>query len=274
MAWWQNIPQSLDPIAFSIGFFSLHWYAVFFLGGSVIAFLFLFCCGVKEEERRFLPDLFFSVLIGALIGGRLGYALWYYPEYFFSEPIALISPYDFTTGEWVGLSGMSYFGGVFGVAIAVFLFARKRGLSILRLTDALSLSSPIALFFGRLGNFMNNELPGRVTEKAWGMFFQTPGTLRHPSALYEAFLEGIVLFLLLVLVRRFSSREGILSASYLLGYGLVRFVAEWFREPDPQLGYYFDILTLGQIFSVVFMLFGALFFVWLRGRKYDTLKSV
>lgn len=264
--WWQHIPEHLDPIAFTVGFLSLKWYALSWLAGFLGSFLFAkrYLSGrdlsLKEEG---LFDLFLLLFFGAILGGHFGYALFYRPELLL-DPIGFFWPYNHETGMWTGIAGMSFHGGVIGVASALFLFARKYQQDFFRLADVIVLAAPIALFFGRIGNFLNRELPGRVTEVSWGVYFPGifPEALRHPSTLYEALGEGVLLFFLLVGGRCLVRTPGQLTALFLVGYGTIRFGLEYFREPDPGVGLLF-MLTRGQILSILLIAFGTLLFVWL-----------
>lgn len=282
LSWWQHLPEMMDPIVLSVGFFSLYWYAIFFLSGIFIS-LFL---AILMTRRGWSPcseedifDVFLFLSIGAILGGHIGYVLFYNPVVFLSNPLAIISPYDFRSGIWTGISGMSYHGGLLGAIFALYWFTRTRSiqkrLSFLKMADFISLLAPVAIFFGRLGNFFNVELPGRVTDKPWGMFFPDIlpiGTLRHPSILYEAFFEGIVLFIVLLFFRKKMPFPGALACLYLAGYAGVRFVGEYFREPDTQIGLFFGgAFSLGQLFSVgMFILAGAIF-IWLRQKNRATM---
>ena len=266
MEWWQHIPEHLDPIAFTVGFFSVRWYALFFVGGFLAAGAFCLWrfrsvgSGFRSEEE--LTDTLLAVFFGALIGGRLGYVFFYDPAFFLESPLRIILPYDAATG-WIGLSGMSFHGGVIGAVAAFILVAFRKRLAFWQAADVLALAAPIALFFGRLGNFFNLELYGRLTEKPWGMVFPyawPEGALRHPSALYEASLEGVLLFVLLLTYRRTNPFPGALFSVFLMAYACFRFVAEYFREPDSQIGLLWAGFSLGQWLSIAMLLSGAGFY--------------
>lgn len=282
---WQHLPETINPIALSVGFFSLYWYAIFFLGGVSIALLFaLFFARRGEapcsEEEVF--DVFLFLFIGALVGGRLGYVFFYNPAIFLLNPLAIISPYDFSAGVWTGIAGMSYHGGLLGAIVALYWFIRKKSirsgwqsLAFWKMADFVSLLAPVAIFFGRLGNFFNVELYGRVTDKPWGMIFpgiQPIGVLRHPSTLYEAFFEGMILFILLLFFRKRMPFSGALTCLYLAGYGGLRFVGEYFREPDTQIGLFFGgAFSLGQLFSAVLFVSAGVIFIWLKRKNRATM---
>lgn len=208
--------------------------------------------GRDKAFGKKLLDGTFWIFVGAFIGGRVGYALLYAPEYFWQHPLTLFVPFD--AGVFTGFFGMSFFGGIMGAIIMLTIFLRKEKESFFEWTDYYVGAVPIALFFGRIGNFFNGELYGRTTSVPFGMYFPgSGGVLRHPTQLYEAFLEGIVLFTFLFFLRRFSKTPGVLSGFFLLGYGLLRVVVEFFREPDFQDPLFMN-LSLGQLYSFLLIL--------------------
>jgi phosphatidylglycerol:prolipoprotein diacylglycerol transferase len=176
----------------------------------------------------------------------------------------------------MGISGMSYHGGVLGVAVAVWIFTRHHRLSFWKVADAIAFAVPLGYIFGRIGNFLNGELYGRVTDTVWGMYFPQAefgeSILRHPSQLYEAFFEGLILYYVLVLIRRHVSVPGHIATLYIAFYSLFRLLLEFFREPDKQIGFVFSSVTLGQIISVIFLGIGIGLFFWLQRKKYGTIK--
>lgn len=217
--------------------------------------------GKKINKDQFL-DFFIYSAIGLLLGGRIGYVLFYDLFYFLQNPLEIFLPYDFSQGEWIGISGMSYHGGIIGVILAWLLFSRRFDLSFWKLADFIVPAVPLGYFWGRLGNFFNGELFGRVTEKFWGMHFSfweaQRGILRHPSQIYEALGEGILLFLILWFLRNKVYISGSLAVIYLIGYASFRFFIEFVREPDAQVGLFFGF-SMGQILSLIMLLgaFGA-----------------
>ena len=272
MDWWQTLPAKIDPVAFSVGFFSVYWYAVFLLLGIGFAFLFLSWLRRRGELPPILssqyPDLFFWTLAGAFLGGKVGYILLYAGEFFLEDPLRFLIPYDLAQERWTGLAGMSYHGAALGGILAVILFSRFRQIPLSYSFDLMALVAPVLTFFGRLGNFFTGELYGRITEKPWGMFFSEASptlALRHPSALYEASLEGLLLFFLLFAARK-RLAPGKLALVYILSYSLLRFAVEFVRAPDPQRGLYGGILTLGQILSGLFFL--AALLLWKARQKH------
>lgn len=245
-------PQ-IDPVFFHIGPLQLRWYGLMYILGFVCAYF----IAVRLSKRkgydlstREIEDLLTYCVAGLIIGARLGYCVFYNFSYYISHPLKCLA-------VWEG--GMSFHGGLIGLVLAGWLFARANKKSLLMLADIGALAAPPGLFFGRLGNFINAELYGRVTQVPWGMVFPGAGDLpRHPSQLYEAFSEGLLLFILLYYISRKVDIRGILISSFLIFYGGMRFFLETFREPDPQLGYILGILTMGQILCSLMITAGLL----------------
>jgi phosphatidylglycerol:prolipoprotein diacylglycerol transferase len=250
-----NIPPSL----FSIGPVGVRWYGLMYVLGFIFCFLFL----AKQSKKGRIPlnvaqleSLVFFVFFGILLGGRLGYVLFYNLPYYLAHPLEIIS-------LWEG--GMSFHGGLVGVVIALFLFAKKYKFHPLTVGDALVLPLPIALGLGRIGNFINGELFGKATTLPWCMVFPEGGDLcRHPSQLYEALLEGAVLFFLLLFIAKKSPRRGILVGYFFLFYGLFRFLIEFVRQPDHQLGTLALQLTMGQWLSLPLIITGVILLIVLQ----------
>ena len=267
---YQTLPQNIDPIAFSIGPIHIQWYALMWLTAFVVVYILLVWRIKKGEgfgyDKDFIQDLLFYGFLGALIGGRLGYVLFYDPSYYSSQPLLIISPYDFDRGVWTGIYGMSYHGGVIGAIVALFIFSRRKKMALLPLVDFIIPAIPLGYFFGRLGNFLNNELFGRVTTSSLGMYFDSMTFLRHPSQLYEAFFEGIVLFVILWTLRNKTKFPGYLAALYICGYAIIRFFVEFTRAPDAHLGLFGGILSMGQILSMSMFVVGTIFYVWAKKR--------
>lgn len=272
---WQYIPEYIDPIVFTAGSFSLRWYAVLFVLGWFVSFQFL-ARKLRRDAmapigKALLPDLALAVFVGAVVGGRLGYAMLYDASLFFS-PLSFFSPFD-PSGAWVGIWGMSFYGALVGALVVLLIFAWLKGFDFWRISDFVVPSVPIALFFGRIGNFLNLELYGRETSVPWGMYFPEVSGLRHPSQLYEALLEGVLLFLIISFVAKRRVERGIVSAAFLFLYGFIRFFAEFFRDPDIGLSLIFGWMTRGQALSVVMMAVSAILFAFLRIWKDVTLKK-
>lgn len=250
----------IDPIAFQIGPLAIHWYGLMylvgFLGGWTLLSLRLKQPFFKQQfTRNQLSDIIFYCALGVILGGRIGYMIFYAWPDFVAHPLLLFK-------IWQG--GMSFHGGLIGVVIAITLYARKINKSVIELTDFIAPVVPIGLGAGRIGNFINGELWGRISDVPWAMVFPEGGPIpRHPSQLYEFLLEGVLLFIILW---NFSSKprpRGSVSGLFLLCYGLFRFIIEFFREPDVQIGYIaWGWLTQGQLLSLPMILLGALIFVW------------
>lgn len=245
---------AIDPIIFSIGPVALRWYGMMYLIGFLAAMFIANKAADKssgEWTREQVSDLLFYGFLGVIVGGRVGYVFFYQFDYFLSDPLYLLK-------VWTG--GMSFHGGLLGVIAAVYLFARKVNKSFLQVGDFVVPLVPIGLGMGRLGNFINAELWGRESDVPWAMVFPTdPLQLpRHPSQLYEFFLEGVVLFAILYLVARKPRSLGLASGVFLIGYGVFRTIIEFFREPDAHLGLYFSFISKGQILSVPMILGGVL----------------
>jgi phosphatidylglycerol:prolipoprotein diacylglycerol transferase len=249
-----TFPQ-IDPIAFQLGPIAIHWYALAYIAGIIIGYYYINWLDKRQPKRFFSEkaqdDLIFYAVLGVLLGGRIGYILFYNLPYFLDHPGEMLK-------IWQG--GMSFHGGLLGVFVAYWLFARKYKLSWLHIMDYLAVVTPIGLFFGRLANFINGELYGRVTDSSFGMVFPTGGELpRHPSQLYEAGLEGLVLFILLFVVATFTRAlhyVGLIGGLFLAGYGISRFIVEFFREPDAQLGFLTFGATMGQLLCLPMIAFG------------------
>jgi phosphatidylglycerol:prolipoprotein diacylglycerol transferase len=246
-------PQ-FDPIALQIGPLAVHWYGLMYLAGFALVWVFgrlRIRKGHTDLTVRDLEDLIFYCVLGVVVGGRLGYVLFYKPAEYLGNPLHILY-------LWEG--GMSFHGGLIGVVAVLLLFARKHKKSLLEIGDFIAPLVPLGLATGRLGNFINGELWGRPTTLPWGMLFpQTgDGLPRHPSQLYEMGLEGIVLFVILWWLARKPRPAGHLSAFFLIGYGTFRFLVEFTREPDAFLGFIAGGLTMGQLLSLPMVLAGVL----------------
>jgi len=271
---WQHIPEHIKPYIFRIGSFELRYYALMYIVAFTIVYL-LSLYRIKNEDYEYskeaVENYFTWAIIGLMAGARFGYVLFYDFSYFISRPWEIILPFSFTGGiHFTGLSGMSYHGGLIGVIAATALFSRKYKFEFWQFTDFLVPSIPLGYTFGRIGNFINGELYGRATTIPWGMYFPLDYTnrLRHPSQLYEAFFEGLLLFFLLWSIRKRKFFNGFYLAVYIIGYGTARFFIEYVREPDPHLGMFLNALTMGQLLCLGMIMGGAGLFYY-RKRKWD-----
>lgn len=252
----------IDPVAFAIGPFAIRWYALSYVAGILLGYYYV--AWINRTYRFFteraLEDLILYAVFGVILGGRLGYVLFYNLPYFLEHPLAALQ-------VWQG--GMSFHGGFLGVLIAFYLFARRYELDYLRVLDYLAAATPIGLFFGRLANFVNGELYGRVTTSAFGMIFPDGGPEpRYPSQLFEAMLEGLTLFaILFVLVTRARGLtcRGMVGGAFVAGYGVFRFLVEFVREPDAHLGLLLFGLSMGQFLCLPMIAFG--FWLLLTAQK-------
>ena len=256
----------IDPVLIAVGPLAIRWYSLAYIAGILIGWRYILGLAARKPggidapviERGAIDDLIVWLVLGIILGGRLGYVLFYKPGYYLANPIE---------AAYVWQGGMSFHGGALGVILARVLFCRKREISLLPLADLVACAAPIGLFFGRIANFINGELFGRPSDVAWAMVFPRGGPEpRHPSQLYESLAEGLVLFLVLAALWRFTQlrdRPGALSGAFLLGYGVFRMFVEQFREPDAHLGFLMGGATMGQILSLPLVAAGA----WLLVRK-------
>jgi len=266
---WQNIYSNFNPIAFQIFSIKVHWYGIMYVMALVSAYSFAQWIAKKDNlpiSNEEIDDYFIWVEIGVILGARLGYVLFYsdHKDYYFTHPWQIFNP--FSNGEFVGISGMSYHGALIGFLISSYLFAKRRNISLWFLLDLVAISVPVGYIFGRIGNFLNQELVGRVTDVPWGIYVYD--TLRHPSQLYEALLEGVVVFLFLFWYRKRTRFMGELAMFYGIAYGVSRFTAEFWRAPDIQLGFIaWGWLTMGQLLSSMMVLVGVIGILYLQKDK-------
>jgi phosphatidylglycerol:prolipoprotein diacylglycerol transferase len=249
---------AVDPVLVSIGPFAIRWYALAYIGGILLGWLYARAL-VRAEELwggkapltlDDVDDFILWITLGIIFGGRLGYVLFYNPAYFAAHPLEILQ-------LWNG--GMSFHGGFLGCVAAVMLFGWKRNIRILSLGDLTCAVAPIGLFLGRLANFINAELWGRASDVPWAIVFPGAGPQpRHPSQLYEAVLEGLVLFLVLYMLIQSGAlrRPGLILGAFALGYSITRSLAEFFREPDVQLGFLWGGMTMGMMLSIPLALAG------------------
>ena len=245
----------IDPVALQLGPLAIHWYGLMYVGGFLAAWhlvrLQLRQAGMWETtvSPAAYEGLFTALILGVVIGGRVGYILFYNLLFYLAHPVAML---------YVWQGGMSFHGGLIGSVVAGVWYCRRHGLPALALADRIFVVAPIGLALGRIGNFINGELWGRVSDVPWAMVFPAAGAEpRHPSQLYEMMLEGWLLFALLWLTRRFAWPDGSRVALFLVGYALARIFCEQFRQPDAQLGFLFGPVTMGMLLSSVMLLVGA-----------------
>ena len=247
--------NNFDPIAFQIFSLEIRWYSLAYIAGISLGWLYCKKKLIKDHHVLFIFDDYITYLIiGIILGGRIGYALFYNLGYYLANPIEILM-------VWNG--GMSFHGGVIGVIVASKLFSNKYKTNQFIFLDLVALSAPIGIFFGRIANFINSELYGRATDVPWSVQFMFIDNIkRHPSQLYEAFLEGVILFFILhyFFKKNYLKKPGLISSLFIIFYSLFRFFAEYFRSPDPQVGYLILNLTLGQLISAIFLLVGTVLF--------------
>ena len=259
----------ISPVAFSLGPFIVRWYALAYLAGFLIGWRYCLRLATRHGDDRpnkdDIDDFLTWAVIGVILGGRLGYVLFYQLEYYMSDPIQIPQ-------LWKG--GMSFHGGFFGVLCALFLYSKRHKIHIFKLSDIVCAAAPIGLFFGRIANFINGELYGIPSKLPWAVRFPNGGiSLRHPSQIYEALLEGVLLFVILFILSRSPKvKTGVVSGVFLLGYGLFRALVEFVREPDSQLGLIGGFISMGQILCLP-MIIGGLFIVWWTQWKSDAKQS-
>ena len=262
MNWWSHIPCKISPYLIQINGFEIRYYSLMYiLAFGTVYFLIKYRLRTEKFylNINIVDDFIIWAAIGVLLGGRLGYVLFYDFKYYMLHPLNIFLPFDFYNGfKFTGISGMSYHGGLLGVVAAVYFFCRKNNINIWEFSDLLCPAIPLGYTFGRLGNFFNSELFGKATTLPWGMYFPTDPThtLRHPSQLYEAFFEGIVLFGILWIIRGKKTFRHLMFSLYLLGYGMIRFIIEFVREPDDHLNYVWCGFTMGQILCLIMILAG------------------
>jgi phosphatidylglycerol:prolipoprotein diacylglycerol transferase len=251
---------NFNPILLETGFITIRWYSLAYIFGILITNFIIKKANQKDNflSKEAYDNWIIWAVLSILLGGRLGYVLFYDPIKFLNDPLEIFA-------TWHG--GMSFHGGLLGAILGMYIFCKKYKIEFLKLTDVLALAAPIGIFLGRLANFINMELYGRFTNSNYGMIF--PGTKdlpRHPSQLYEAFFEGIVIFIVIfVLKKRLNQtqknqKNGLLSSVFLILYGSFRIILENFREPDQQIGFIFNYLTMGQILSLPLIIVGIFVF--------------
>lgn len=273
---------AIDPVLIQIGPLAIRWYALAYIAGILLAWLYVrkmvlnpnLWGNQNKPTISEVDDFVIWATLGIILGGRLGYVLFYNPIFYLSHPLEIPQ-------IWKG--GMSFHGGSAGIVVAILWFAKRRGLNFWHFFDMLAAAAPIGLFFGRIANFINSELWGRLTDVPWGFIvgdsrlesLLNPDILvaRHPSQLYEAFLEGLVLFLILfwlIYSKKKLAQPGYIGSAFIAGYGIFRIFCEFFREPDAQLGFLFAGTTMGMLLSVPMVLLGVFGMYWFTTRRNTT----
>ncbi len=272
--WYVRLPSFLDPIAFSVGSFHVRWYALmYFVGFWVVWFLLVW--RVRQQETDVDLDTMWNVVIaaflGVIVGGRLGSIFLYgQGEISLSRILQAFSPRDPLTGQWIGWYGMSFFGALVGAVILGWVVARWKRVSFLKIADFVIVAVPLGYVFGRIGNFLNGELFGRETTSVFGMMVN--GVIRHPSQLYEAVLEGVVLFVVLWSIRNRVFFSGAMLSFFGMGYAMARFVAEYFRNELSYCSFLGWEITQGQLYASILFVTSIIFYWW-RKRKCDKINT-
>lgn len=259
---------NINPVIFSVGSLAVSWYSLSYIVGILLGWYYanklilLYPIGISKQHTE---DFISWAIIAIIIGGRLGHVLFYDPEKYLSNPIEILKTYE---------GGMSFHGGIFGVGVAAYLYCKKNQIRFLSFSDVLAIVAPIGLFLGRIANFINAELYGRQTNVPWAVIFpHSDGFPRHPSQLYEALLEGLFLFCIMLYFTyksKFLQNPGRMSGIFLIFYGSFRVLVEFFREPDVKIGFIFKYFTLGQILCIPMILLGA--YLWNHSTK-NTIKN-
>jgi|TARA_X000000368_G_C23041926_1_gene717347 prolipoprotein diacylglyceryl transferase len=253
--------NNFDPVAFQVFSVDIRWYSLSYIFGLIFGWIYCQKILIKDNlKKKLFDDYILYIIIGIIIGGRLGYVIIYNPIYYIEnlKEILMI---------WNG--GMSFHGALIGITISTIIFCKKNNENIFYFLDLVSLSAPIGIFFGRISNFINSELYGRETDVVWSVkFIQVDNLDRHPSQIYEAFFEGIVLFIILnFLYKKSIYRPGIISSLFLIFYSIFRFTIEFLREPDAQIGLVYSNMTMGQIISILTIMIGLILIYFLKDVK-------
>jgi len=256
------IYHNINPTIFKIGFLEIRWYGLMYIISFILGYYLLkkfFKLKQITLSREKYDNLLFYIMLGVIIGGRFGYILFYNLSFYIEHPLNMFK-------VWMG--GMSFHGGAIGVVIVGYIFCKKNNFNFYQMADPVIPLISVGLFLGRLGNFINGELYGKISDVPWAMVFpNSDGNPRHPSQLYEAFLEGILLFAITYFILRKSKIHGVVFWSWIGFYGLFRFLIEFVREPDAHLGYIFWFFTMGQILSSVMVLVSSIAILIILGKK-------
>ena len=252
--------NNFDPVAFQLFSFQIRWYSLAYIIGLILGWFYCNRFLIKDPKlKNAFDDYITYIIIGIIIGGRLGYVIIYNFKYYINNPLEILM-------IWNG--GMSFHGALIGIIIVTIIFCKNRDSSPFYFLDLVAVTAPIGIFLGRISNFINSELFGRETDVIWSVkFIKIDSLNRHPSQLYEAIFEGLILFLILIYFRRkgFMKIPGLISSLFLIFYSFFRFVIEFFRVPDEQLGYLFFNLSMGQIMSLTFFITG----IYLMKKNYE-----
>ncbi len=268
MEFWNNIYEKFDPVAFAIFSLPVHWYGIMYVL-ALLSALYIAKWYIKHDSVDLsdtqLDAYFIWAEVGVILGARVGYIIFYdsNPTYYLWAPWQIFNP--FRDGEFVGISGLSYHGALIGFLIATYLYNRKYKVGFGKLMDIVAVSVPLAYIFGRIGNFLNQELVGKVTDVSWGIYVD--GILRHPSQLYEALLEGLLVFVVVWSYRKYKTFDGELILLYAALYSMARFTAEIWREPDQQLGYVLYSLSMGQVLSILMIVASGVLWLFFRRKN-------
>ncbi|MDA9752912.1 prolipoprotein diacylglyceryl transferase [Candidatus Pelagibacter sp.] len=255
--------NNFDPVAIEILFFEIRWYSLSYIIGILLGWYLAKKFFVNRNIKDKFDDYVTYLIIGLILGGRIGYVLIYNFNFYFNNPLDILK-------IWQG--GMSFHGGVLGIIIASIIFTKKNNDNFFEYLDIVALASPVGIFFGRIANFINSELYGTISNVPWAVIFiQIDNLPRHPSQLYEAILEGLVLFFILIYYKnKFLNKPGLISALFLIIYSFFRFFIEFYRVPDQQLGYIIYNLSMGQVISLILMIIGLILFYF----KYEKRKNL
>ena len=252
------IQPSIDPVLISLGIFDIRWYSLAYILGFIIGSILIKYLNKKllnSLSDKQIDSFFIWSILGVIIGGRVGYVLFYQTNFFFTNPLYIIK-------IWMG--GMSFHGGLIGIVISIYIFCRQNNIQFFYLSDLVSIVAPLGLFFGRIANFINTELYGRITNFPFAMIYpEIDLQPRHPSQLYEAFLEGFVIFIILLtyfIKTRLDPTIGKISGLFLIFYAVFRIFVEFLREPDSHIGLILNIATMGQILSIPLLIIGIMIF--------------
>jgi phosphatidylglycerol---prolipoprotein diacylglyceryl transferase len=266
MEYWRHIYAHINPVAFHLFSLPVHWYGIMYVL-ALLSALYMAKWIVKKDNvdlsTEQLDRFFVYVEIGVILGARIGYIIFYDParEYYFLHPWQIFNPFE--DGKFIGIRGMSYHGALFGFLIGAYLFSRRAKVSFGKLMDVVAVAVPLGYMFGRIGNFLNKGLVGRVTDASWGIYVD--GVLRYPSQLIEALLEGVVVFFIVYMYRKHKKFEGELILLYAFSYGILRSIAELFRAPDVQIGYLCcNTVTLGQVLSLSMAFISAVVWIYIK----------